>query len=237
MTQMHDMKRSRQAQGHYDRFEISGSDSLHLGIDIGSVSCKLALLDEHRQVRYLRYHRTHGRPMEVALAMLTELVGQVPSDRIGSMAGTGSAGRALCGLLGVDFVNELICQAAAIRHLRRDVRTLIEMGGQDSKVIFLNNPDDASHGTGGEMVDFSVNAVCAAGTGSFLDQQASRLGVNIEDEFGQMALRSETPPRVAGRCSVFAKSDMIHLQQQATPVHDIVAGLRLGLARNLKSSL
>ena len=107
------------------------------------------------------------------------------------------------------------------------------MGGQDSKLIFL--PDGPADGR--PMVDFAMNTNCAAGTGSFLDQQASRLGIRIEDEFGRLALQSKTPPRVAGRCSVFAKSDMIHLQQQAAPVHDIVAGLCLGLARNLKSNL
>ncbi|MEF8844760.1 MAG: acyl-CoA dehydratase activase, partial [Bacteroidales bacterium] len=83
----------------------------------------------------------------------------------------------------------------------------------------------------------AMNSLCAAGTGSFLDQQAKRIGVSIEKEFGELALRSENPPRMAGRCSVFAKSDMIHLQQIATPVHDIVAGLCFAMVRNLKSNL
>jgi len=218
--------------------DLPETGSLHVGIDIGSISCKVAVLDDNRVIRYLRYQRTHGRPMETAREMLADLLGEVSSGRIASMAGTGSAGRALCELLEIDFVNELICQTAAIRHLRPEVRTLIEMGGQDSKVTFLSDPNDPrGRSAGQDMVDFSMNTVCAAGTGSFLDQQASRLGVNIEGEFGELALRSETPPRVAGRCSVFAKTDMIHLQQQATPMHDIVAGLCLGLARNLKSSL
>ncbi|MCK5269501.1 MAG: hypothetical protein KAJ46_01900 [Sedimentisphaerales bacterium] len=223
--------------GRAGRLESDFSDSgpLHLGIDIGSVSCKLAILDEARRTRYLRYQRTHGRPMETARTMLAELFQLVPPDRIATMVGTGSAGRSLCKLLNIDFVNELICQSAAINFLRPEVRTLIEMGGQDSKIIFLGDSEAAV--TGGDMADFTMNTNCAAGTGSFLDQQATRLGVEIEDEFAQLALRSEIPPRVAGRCSVFAKSDMIHLQQQATPVHDIVAGLCLGLARNLKSSL
>ncbi len=222
----------------YVRLGRSAAGCLHLGIDIGSVSCKLALLDDSMKIRYLRYERTCGRAMETARRLLSELFEQVPPDRIASMVGTGSAGRALCELLNIDFVNELICQSAAIRRLRPGVRTLIEMGGQDSKIIFLSDPDESEACAGGsDMVDFAMNTNCAAGTGSFLDQQASRLGVDIETEFGRLALQSETPPRVAGRCSVFAKSDMIHLQQQATPVHDIVAGLCLGLARNLKSTL
>ena len=213
------------------------SGMLHLGIDAGSVSCKVAVLDDARAIHYLCYRRHQGRPMEAARSMLAALFATIPPSRIGTMVGTGSAGRALCELLNIDFVNELICQAAAIRHLRPEVRTLIEMGGQDSKVVFLSDPGADTESAVGEMADFTMNTNCAAGTGSFLDQQATRLGVNIEDEFGQLALQSETPPRVAGRCSVFAKSDMIHLQQQATPVHDIVAGLCLGLARNLKGSL
>jgi len=220
------------------RLGPTAAGSLHLGIDIGSVSCKLALLDDGKKIRYMCYERTHGRGIQTARRLLSELFGQVPPDRIATMVGTGNAGRALCELLGIDFVNELICQSAAIRHLRPQVRTLIEMGGQDSKIIFLSDAGKLQSSVGGDdMVDFAMNTNCAAGTGSFLDQQATRLGVDIEDEFGRLALQSEAPPRVAGRCSVFAKTDMIHLQQQATPVHDIVAGLCLGLARNLKSNL
>jgi predicted CoA-substrate-specific enzyme activase len=220
------------------RLGPAAAGSLHLGIDIGSVSCKLAVLDDGGKIRYLCYERTHGRSMETVRRLLSELFGQVPPDRIATMVGTGSAGRALCELLDIDFVNELICQSAAIRHLQPQVRTLIEMGGQDSKIIFLSDAGKLQSSAGGDdMVDFAMNTNCAAGTGSFLDQQATRLGVDIEGEFGRLALQSETPPRVAGRCSVFAKTDMIHLQQQATPMHDIVAGLCLGLARNLKSNL
>ncbi len=237
MTRSNTNRFTKTDRPDYISIPKEGGGSLHLGIDIGSVSCKLAVLDDQNRMPYSRYQRTHGRPMETAFSMLSKLLEVIPSDRISSIAGTGSAGRSLCELLEIDFVNELICQSAAIRHLHPAVRTLIEMGGQDSKVIFLSNPDDPASRSGDDMVDFSVNAVCAAGTGSFLDQQASRLGVNIEDEFGNLAMQSQTPPRVAGRCSVFAKSDMIHLQQQATPVCDIVAGLCLGLARNLKSSL
>jgi len=176
--------------------------------------------------------------MAVASQMLAELFRHLPADRIDTMVGTGSAGRCLCELLNIDFINELICQSVAIRHLCPHVRTVIEMGGQDSKIIFLPADGKNDNNTDGDdILDFAMNTNCAAGTGSFLDQQATRLGVNIEDEFSRLALKSKTPPRVAGRCSVFAKSDMIHLQQQATPVHDIIAGLCLGLAGNLKAGL
>jgi len=216
---------------------IPAQGALHLGIDIGSVSCKLALLGDDQSILYLNYRRTAGRPLETAQAMLKGLFDVIPADRVATMVGTGSAGRMLCEILDIDFVNELICQSVAAGHLYPQVRTLIEMGGQDSKIISLSSAGESCHVVAGDMLDFTMNTNCAAGTGSFLDQQASRLGVDIEKEFGELALRSELPPRVAGRCSVFAKSDMIHLQQQATPVHDIVAGLCLGLARNLKNTL
>ncbi|HEX2977351.1 MAG TPA: acyl-CoA dehydratase activase, partial [Bacteroidales bacterium] len=115
-----------------------------------------------------------------------------------------------------------------------EARTVIEIGGEDSKLILLEK--DPVSGVS-RLVDFEMNSICAAGTGSFLDQQARRIGVPIEKEFGEMALRSVDPPRIAGRCSVFAKSDMIHHQQIATPLHDIVAGLCFALARNFRSTL
>ncbi len=202
-----------------------------LGFDAGSVALKVVVTDSSGEVIEHWYRRTSGRPVETALGLLEEVARQY-GPRVMAVAGTGSAGRLLCELLEVPFVNEVICQATAVRRLHPEARTLIEMGGQDSKLVFL--PDDPADPRA--MVDFSMNTSCAAGTGSFLDQQASRLGVAIE-EFGQLALQSVSPPRVAGRCSVFAKSDMIHLQQQATPVHDIIAGLCFGLARNLKSNL
>ena len=143
----------------------------------------------------------------------------------------GSEGNPFPRLLGANFVNEIIAQAKAVQHLYPQVRTIIDIGGEDSKLILLEEEEGHL-----KIGDFSMNTLCAAGTGSFLDQQASRLGFTIE-EFGELALKSKTPPRIAGRCSVFAKSDMIHLQQIATPDYDIVAGLCYAMARNFKSNV
>ncbi len=211
----------------------SSAGPVCIGFDVGSVACKAAVLDNSGKVLGHWYRRTNGRPVQVALDVLGEVVAKYAGNGIASISGTGSAGRFICELTDIPFVNELLCQARAARMLAPGARTIIEMGGQDSKMIFLSDDkDDPS-----AIEDFAMNTACAAGTGSFLDQQASRLGLNIEGEFGQLALQSQTPPRVAGRCSVFAKSDMIHLQQQAAQMHDIVAGLCFGLARNLKSNL
>ena len=202
-----------------------------VGLDVGSVALKVVVTTVAGKLVEQEYRRTHGRPIEAAIEVLSEVLGR-HKGALELVAATGAGGRLVGELLGVPCVNEVISQATAIRALRPDVRTLVEMGGQDSKIIYLPEEGDPR-----PMLDFAMNTNCAAGTGSFLDQQATRLGIKIEGEFAEIALKSTNPPRVAGRCSVFAKSDMIHLQQRAAPLHDIVAGLCLGLARNLKSNL
>ncbi len=113
--------------------------------------------------------------------------------------------------------------------LEPSVRSIIEIGGNDSKLIILGE-------TGG-VADFAMNTMCAAGTGSFLDQQATRMNLTIE-QFSENALGSTSPARIAGRCSVFAKSDMIHHQQEGTSESDIIGGVCRGaIARNFRVRL
>ena len=205
---------------------------LHLGMDIGSVSTNTVLLNEKGEILKDDYRRTKGQPLETALAVLNAFFSEIPEGQLPSLALTGAAGKKVAELLKVPFVNEIIAQARAVDRFHPNVRTIIEMGGEDSKLILLS-PEE-----GGRLViqDFAMNTLCAAGTGSFLDQQAHRLGLTIE-EFSELALKSQTPPRIAGRCTVFAKTDMIHLQQEATPDYDIIAGLCFAVARNLKSNI
>ncbi len=205
---------------------------LFIGVDIGSVSVNLAVLDQSGNVLESEYIRHHGHPMREAADAIERAAEKYGRERIAGIAATGAGGRVVAEKLGALFVNEVVAQATATAKLYPQVNTIIEIGGEDSKLIFLRRREDGSF----EIADFAMNTVCAAGTGSFLDQQASRLGVTIE-EFGKLALKSKNPPRVAGRCSVFAKSDMIHLQQLATPTHDIIAGLCYALARNFKSTV
>lgn len=201
-----------------------------IGLDAGSVSVKCVVLDERGKKLYGRYERHKGHPLSLALKMIKDIpshfMGEVPPF---SLSVTGSAGRLIASVLKIKPVNEIVAQAFATHTLLPQVKTIIEMGGEDSKLIILGEDGCA-------IKDFSMNSVCAAGTGSFLDQQAERLRLTIE-EFGTLALKSKKPPRIAGRCSVFAKSDMIHLQQIATPVEDIVAGLCFAVARNFKGSI
>ncbi len=208
-------------------------DWFALGLDLGSVSLNSVVLSPAGEVLEDHYTRTKGRAMETTLSVLRDIFTRYPADKMRFMGITGSAGKLLSDIIGGSFVNEIISQAKAMEKFHPEVRTVIEIGGEDSKLILLGRDEDLGTAV---IRDFAMNTICAAGTGSFLDQQVSRLKVSIE-EFGEMALKCENPPRMAGRCSVFAKTDMIHLQQQATPDYDIVAGLCFAMARNFKSSI
>jgi predicted CoA-substrate-specific enzyme activase len=201
---------------------------LWLGLDIGSISVNTVLIDSGRKIIENHYTYCRGRPFQALRDVLAKVLNRHPPEQIRGAAVTGTGGKLAAELLGGHFVNEIVAQSSSVAALYPRARTVIEMGGEDSKIIIM--------GPRG-LVDFAMNTVCAAGTGSFLDQQARRIGVSIEKEFGELALRSANPPHIAGRCSVFAKSDMIHLQQIATPVEDIVAGLCFAVARNLRSNL
>ena len=211
-----------------------------LGLDVGSVSVKAVVLGKNLEILHSGYRRHAGKPMEMATDLIRNLMQGYGMDPVAGLGITGGGGKSLVERVGGVFVNEVVAQSIATRILHPEVKTVIEIGGEDSKLIFMSprGKGDSPFGLSvGEIFsDFAMNTVCAAGTGSFLDQQAGRLGLSVE-ELGQMALESLSPPRVAGRCSVFAKSDMIHLQQKGTPSKDIVAGLCYALARNFKSTV
>ena len=229
---------------------------IDLGIDIGSISINTVVMDSEHRLLEDSYTYCQGRPFRELLEFLAELLERHSGDKVRTLAFTGSGGTLAAGLLGGRFVNEVVAQATSVIALYPHARSVIEMGGEDSKLIRLSGNGKvlgvarlrdgtaggdgcgvAASGAVSRLEDFAMNSMCAAGTGSFLDQQARRMGLSIEREFGELALASEHPPRIAGRCSVFAKSDMIHLQQIATPVHDIAAGLCFAVARNFKSNL
>lgn len=196
-----------------------------IGLDAGSVAIKAVVFDgDTKNILKRVYQRHLGHPIEVCSAVLRDLLAAYPAA---ALSVTGSSGKFIAGALNIKHVNEVAAQAYAVRKLYPQIQTIIELGGEDAKLIILED---------GKIRDFSLNSVCAAGTGSFLEQQAERLKLGIE-EFSAVAERSERPSKIAGRCSVFAKSDMIHLQQIATPMEDIVAGLCFAVARNFKGSI
>ncbi len=197
---------------------------MYLGVDVGSVTTKFALVTEEGELVAYNYLRTQGKPIAVVQRGLKEIQGQLPPrGEIQGVCTTGSA-RYLAGvILGADMVkNEITSQAVGTLYYVPDVSTIIEIGGQDSKLIIVRD---------GTVMDFAMNTVCAAGTGSFLDQQASRLNMMIED-FGGQALQSKAPVHIEGRCTVFAESDMIHKQQMGHETEDIIYGLCQALVRN-----
>ena len=196
-----------------------------LGVDVGSISTNLALINEKGELLNKVYLRTQGQPIEAIKKGMEEMRQSISLNSIQIKGvGTTGSGRVLAGtIVGADIVkNEITSQAVATLRLNPRVRTIFEIGGQDSKIIILQN---------GIVVDFGMNTICAAGTGSFLDQQAYRLKIPIE-KFGDYALQSTNSVRIAGRCTVFAESDMIHKQQLGYEKKDIIAGLCEALVRN-----
>jgi len=210
---------------------MTSQSKTFMGIDIGSVSLNIAVIDEELRLLESVYERTRGQPIPVLIDVFKGLEKHFP-ELCGAVC-TGSGRDIIADVMGVDKENEIITQAKAVAYFHPMVRTVIEIGGQDSKLIFLERDEKSGRTV---IVDHALNEICAAGTGSFLDQQAYRLGISI-DEFSSLATRAEKPATIAGRCSVFAKSDMVHLQQEGTSQEEIIAGLCYALARNYISNL
>ena len=195
----------------------------YLGIDVGSVSTDLVIINEEKKIIDQLYLKTMGNPIEAVQDGLRKL-GQIYESREILGVGATGSGRTLAAFVsGADVVkNEITAHGVASAAFDPNISTIIEIGGQDSKIILLRD---------GIITDFAMNTVCAAGTGSFLDRQAERLGLELKD-LGAYALRSKNPVRIAGRCAVFAESDIIHKQQLGCSMEDIIAGMSKALVRN-----
>ena len=213
------------AGGMEPALPAAGPVEAFLGVDVGSVSTDLCLLSPAGEVLGSTYLRTRGDPVSVvgeSLHLLREKVGD--GLRILGVGTTGS-GRHLAGqLLGADVVkNEITCQLLGARHLFPSVDTIFEIGGQDSKYVSVRE---------GRLSDFVMNKVCAAGTGSFLEEQSETLGVSIEEEFSRLALASTNPTELGSQCTVFMDNEVVGARQEGVPLPDILAGLAYSVARN-----
>lgn len=190
----------------------------YLGFDIGSISNKAVIIDNSNNVLAQSYLWTEGDPIGATKRVLEEIKNQVEGKNI-SIVGVGTTGsaRELIGVvLDADIVkNEITSHAVGTLSFHPEIRTIFEIGGQDSKLIVLDQ---------GIVVDYAMNTLCAAGTGSFLTAQARRLNMPVE-EFGKYALLSKNPTKIAGRCTVFAESDLVHKAQVGHSKEDIIAGL------------
>lgn len=203
-----------------------------LGVDVGSTTAKLVLIKDGR-IAFARYEKSLGEPLKRLTSMLEAFLEAHPGSRGLPLGITGSGGELAAKGFPEARLNEVVALSLVHQRLFPEARTVIEIGGQDAKLLFLEKDPESGTLT---IEDFALNQLCAAGTGGFLEEQALRLGIPIE-EMGRIALGSTSPAPVAGRCSVFAKSDMIHLQQVGTPTADILYGLCVALARNYKATL
>ncbi|MDO4487128.1 MAG: acyl-CoA dehydratase activase [Bacillota bacterium] len=199
-----------------------------LGIDIGSISTDMVLIDACGNVLEELYLRTGGEPVKVVREGLSALGEKYASNYVQGVGITGSGRNLGAAVAGADVVkNEITSHARAVAETDSDIRTVIEIGGQDSKIILMEN---------GLVKDFAMNTVCAAGTGSFLDRQAGRMGITIED-LSDMAYEAADYVPIAGRCAVFAESDIIHKQQTGASESALMAGLCRALAATYLSNV
>ena len=197
----------------------------YLGIDVGSISTKGVLLDRENRILASAYIWTEGSPIAAVKKLLHLLEQQLDKTRykVVAVGTTGSARKLVGTILGATMVkNEITAHAVGTTAFYPDVRTILEIGGQDSKIILVEN---------GIAVDYAMNTLCAAGTGAFLSSQAKRLGIEVED-IGDIALTSKHPTQIAARCTVFAESDLVHKIQMGHPREDIIAGVCNAVASN-----
>ena len=190
----------------------------YLGIDVGSISTKGVIIDRDYHILSSAYIWTQGDPIGAVKRLLHLLEEQFDKEhyQIVATGTTGSARKLVGTVVGAPMVkNEITAHAVGTTTFYPDVRTILEIGGQDSKIILVEN---------GVAVDYAMNTLCAAGTGAFLSSQAKRLGIEVE-EIGDYALRSQHPTQIAARCTVFAESDLVHKIQMGHPREDIIAGV------------
>lgn len=196
----------------------------YLGIDIGSISTKGVIIDSDNDIIASEYIWTNASPISAVKELVKRLKNKLPDGYIIKGIGTTGSARKLIGeMLDANVVkNEITAHAIGTLSLYPDVKTILEIGGQDSKIIIIDN---------GIITDYAMNTLCAAGTGAFLSSQAERLKIPIE-EFGSIALKSNNPVKIAARCTVFAESDLIHKAQAGYNKEDIVAGLSKSIVLN-----
>jgi predicted CoA-substrate-specific enzyme activase len=233
--------------------------SIRVGIDVGAVGVKAALVLPPEQVEPIlardgsravlralsnrtrdgqavlvaRPRRTRGRALEVARELLDEITAWVPTTQITGLVLTGSGSGLVAEALGAPTCNEFQASARATDQLHPETRTVLEIGGERSRYLRLE-PDPGNDAL--SILDYSANGDCAAGTGAFLDQQASRLQFAVE-EISDVVAQAERAAQIAGRCSVFAKSDMIHAQQKGYGPAEVLRGLCNAVAQNFRAAV
>lgn len=196
----------------------------YLGVDVGSTSTNLVLLDEHHSLLDAQYLRTRGDAKLAVREGLTSLKERLDGKiRILAVGVTGSGRTRMGEFIGADTVrDEITSQAQAAAEANNEVGTVFEIGGQDSKYISLKS---------GQVADFQMNKICAAGTGSFIEEQALRLAIPL-NEYGALAFSSQAPVDLGERCTVFVETAINAALSRGAEKQDIAAGLALSIVRN-----
>ncbi len=204
----------------------------YVGVDIGSISTKGVVIDDENNILASKYLWTEGSPINATKKVISSLKEELDSKNIKvdiyGVGTTGSARNLIGTILNASIIkNEITAHAIGTMSRFKNVRTILEIGGQDSKLILIKN---------GVVVDYAMNTLCAAGTGAFLSSQAKRLGIEIED-IGKLALNSKNPSKIAARCTVFAESDLVHKAQIGHSKEDLLAGICTSVVKNYLNNL
>ena len=231
--------------------------SILIGIDIGSIALKIAALEDrtvkgtlkkveggafhfHRLTAASKggvllsdYRRIRGNPLRSACELLEDLMKRFPSGTEIFISSTGLVGKTLSEVLEIEYESEFRALVRGIEVMAPQVNTVFEMGGEVARYMLLDKDPQAGYFG---LADYQTNDDCAAGTGSFLDQQARRLRFEVE-KIGDIVTGATRAARIAGRCSVFAKSDMIHAQQKGYKPDEVLRGLSMAVARNFKGNV
>ena len=190
---------------------------LRLGIDIGSTTVKVVIVDQNtKEILYSRYERHHAKQLETVVRMLGELKNSY-ADEVFRAAVCGSGGKPVAERMQIHYIQEVVANAAAVCHLYPQTRTAVELGGQDAKVIFFSYDHRKDRLSASDM---RMNGSCAGGTGAFIDEIAALLNVKTED-FEKLAEKGTTVYDISGRCGVFAKTDIQPLLIQGAKKEDI----------------
>lgn len=196
----------------------NNSKNMRVGIDVGSTTVKIVVTDiGTNKAEYTRYVRHNARQVETARKLLEEAKEHFGDDVSFKAAVCGSGGKPVSKALGIHYIQEVVANAAAVQRLYPDVRTAIELGGQDAKVIFFYYDKTTNRL---QTSDMRMNGSCAGGTGAFIDEIASLLGIPT-DKFEEMASKGSTVYDISGRCGVFAKTDIQPLLIQGADRNDI----------------
>ena len=184
----------------------------HIGVDIGSTTVKVVALDARNEIQFKQYRRHHARSRETAAAMLREAMEAIGDSPV-TVAFSGSAALKIAAAAGLEFVQEVFAARVAVGALVGEVDAVVELGGEDAKILFLTNG-----------MEERMNGTCAGGTGAFIDQMASLLSLSLP-ELDRLSFEHKHIYNIASRCGVFAKSDIQPLLNQGAVKADIAASI------------